>query len=123
MRVVQLKRGRIVKFATAGLIALALLVLLAQKSGFKLRSESSGGNNAGLAARLQDLQHQQQVLHHHQGRSYPEDVPRFLGTSTSGNFEPPLNQKVSKLIYIQKYVPKMFDLSFTCFFCYRNFNR
>ena len=95
MRVVQLKRVRIVKFATAGLIALALLVILAQKSGFKLRSESSA--NAGLAARLQDLQHQQQVLHHHQGRSYPDDVPRFLGSGTSGNFEPPLNQKVSKL--------------------------
>ena len=60
MRVVQLKRVRIVKFATAGLIALALLVLLAQKSGFKLRSESSA--NAGLDARLQDLQHQQQVF-------------------------------------------------------------
>ena len=96
MRVVQLKRGRIVKFATAGLIALALLLILYQKSGFKLRSESS--SNAGLAARLQDLQNQQQqVLHHHQGRSYPDDLPRFLGTSTSGNFEPPNNQKVTRL--------------------------
>ena len=64
MRVVQLKRGRIVKFATAGLIALALLLILYQKSGFKLRSESR--SNAGLAARLQDLQNQQQqVFHHH----------------------------------------------------------
>ena len=95
MRVVQLKRGRIVKFATAGLVGLALLVIVAQRSGFKLRSES-GHNGGSLAARLQDLQNQQ-VLHHHQGRSYPDDVPKFLGTGTAGNFEPPSNQKVTRL--------------------------
>ena len=38
-----------------------------------------------------------QVLHHHQGRSYPDDVPKFLGTGTAGNFEPPNNQKVTRL--------------------------
>ena len=97
MRVVQLKRGRIVKFATAGLVGLALLVIAAQKYGFKLRSESGhGGLEGGLAARLQDFQ-KQQILNHHQGRSYPDDVPKFLGTGTSGNFEPPSNQKVTRL--------------------------
>ena len=97
MRVVQLKRGRIIKFAGIGLFVLALLVLLAQRSGFKLRSTDDFAN---AAQRIQ--QHFNNV--HQDGKnsagskdqSYPEDLPKFLGTGKSGNFEPEADVKVAK---------------------------
>ena len=52
MRVVQLKRGRIIKFAGIGLVVLALLVLLAQRSGYKLRSTDDFAN---AAQRIQQI--------------------------------------------------------------------
>ena len=96
MRVVQLKRGRIVKFATIGLFVVGLLVLLAQQWGFELRSESVQG---GVAARLQ--QHLGEDDHagaaaRQKQASYPEDLPKFLGTGSQGNFEPPQEEKVTK---------------------------
>lgn len=91
MRVVQLKRGRIVKFATIGLVAVGLFVLLAHQSGFKLRSESNS-NGGGVAERLQ--QHLSGVNNHVKGQSYPEDLPVFLGNNAYGNFEPKPGVKV-----------------------------
>ena len=78
MRVVQLKRGRIVKFATIGLCVLGLLVLLAQKSGYRLRSDPQGDHFSAVADKLQA--HFNQARDSKQSRSYPEDKPKFLGT-------------------------------------------
>jgi hypothetical protein len=98
MRVVQLRRGRIIKFGSIGLGLVGLLVLIAHQSGFKLRSESDSigvvarlGSFGGEAAAVGDGSVVRQP-----GRSYPEDVAKFLGQGTSGNFEPPENKKVTK---------------------------
>ena len=98
MRVVQLKRGRIVKFATIGLFIVGLLLFIAHKSGYKLRSESDYG---GVAAKLQLIQDQiggeNGGSSHQKGQSYPEDLPNFLGSEKkAGNFEPPADVKVTK---------------------------
>ena len=90
MRVVQLKRGRIVKFASIGLCVVGLLVLVAHKSGYKLRSES-----VSMAEKLQSLNMAgNEVLK--KGQSYPDDLPSFLGNGKSGNFEPSVDIKVTK---------------------------
>ena len=97
MRVVQLKRGKIVKFATIGLFIVGLLLFMAHKSGYKLRSESDYG---GVAAKLQLIQDQiggeNDGSSHQKGQSYPEDLPNFLGSGKAGNFEPPADVKVTK---------------------------
>ena len=91
MRVVQLKRGRIVKFASIGLCIVGLLVLVAHKSGYKLKSES-----VSMAGKLQSLNLAggNEVLQ--KGQSYPDDLPSFLGSGKSGNFEPSGDIKVTK---------------------------
>ena len=100
MRVVQLKRGRIVKFAAIGLIVLALLVIIAQRSGYRLRS--STGDEFSAAERIQN--HLNGGGHHGgdrvgnlvKDRSYPDQLPKFLGSGTSGNFEPSSSVKVTR---------------------------
>merc|ERR1712008_90840 len=90
MRVVQLKRGRIVKFASIGLCIVGLLILVAHKSGYKLRSES-----VSLADTLKSLNLAgNEVLQ--KGQSYPEDLPSFLGNKKAGNYEPAADIKVTK---------------------------
>ena len=87
MRVVQLKRGRIVKFAALGLALLGLLVLVAQKSGYKLRSQLEAGSEDGL--RPQGLQGGPGAGQGHvKDQSYPQDLPKFRGLGIAGNFEP-----------------------------------
>lgn len=93
MRVVQLKRGRIVKFASIGLCILGLLVLVAQKSGYKLRSEIY----PSVAERLQQHLGGDQQIQRSKGKSYPDDLPKFLGSGNAGNFEPVPDQKVAKV--------------------------
>ena len=99
MRVVQLKRGRIIKFAGIGLFVLALLVLVAQRTGYKLRSTDDFANAA------QRIQQHFNNIGVHDGKhsasgskdqSYPDDLPKFLGTGKSGNFEPGTDVKVAK---------------------------
>jgi len=98
MRVVQLKRGKIVKFATIGLFIVGFLLFIAHKSGYKLRSESDYG---GVAAKLQLIQDQigggNDGSSHQKGQSYPEDLPNFLENKKTGNFEPSADVKVTKL--------------------------
>ena len=96
MRVVQLKRGRIIKFAGIGLFVLALLVLVAQRTGYKLRSTDDFAN---AAQRIQQHFNNVQGGKHSASRkdqSYPDDIPKFLGTGKSGNFEPGADVKVAK---------------------------
>ena len=97
MRVVQLKRGRIVKFASIALAAVGLLLLIAHNYGFKLRSERA--ESGGVAARLQQFQNGANKVNQNQrnkGQSYPDEVPKFLGSGTSGNFEPSDSVKVTR---------------------------
>ena len=93
MRVVQLKRGRIIKFATIGLCVIALLVLLAQKSGYKLRVEEFKGAAERIQFHFNSIKDHQKII---KDKSYPDELPKFLETGNSGNFEPTPDEKVTK---------------------------
>jgi hypothetical protein len=86
MRVVQLRRGRIVKFAAIGLFALALLLVLANQFG-----PSNFGRSASdpLASALIDEKDGNVE------KSFPDDLPVFRGVGNIGNFEPSVSEKVS----------------------------
>ena len=96
MRVVQLKRGRIVKFASIGLCIVGLLVFIAHKSGYKLRSESDYGGVAAKLQNIQDLTGNGAKVSHGKDQSYPDELANFLGAGNPGNFEPSEDVKVTK---------------------------
>ena len=86
MRVVQLRRGRIVKFATIGLFALALLLVLANQFGPSSYSRSVSDPLASALVNEKDGNLE---------KSFPDDLPVFRGVGTVGNFEPSVSDKVS----------------------------
>lgn len=92
MRVVQLRRGRILKFAGVGLTILVLLALVAHQSGFhkSLGGEFKDAENKPLVGSPEGGKRLKE-------RSYPQDVPRFLGSGHTGNFEPASSVKVTTL--------------------------
>ena len=92
MRVIQLKRSRVVKFASIGLAGIFVLFLMARQFGTK-------SDQSKLQDLLADIQ--KDNLHHGGGgsnsvripnKSYPNDVPVFVGKD--GNFEPSSRIKV-----------------------------
>ena len=84
MRVVQLRRGRIIKFTAIGLFALVVLIVLANQFG---------PSNFGSEPFASALSGQKQIK---PGQSYPDDLPAFRGKGNVGNFEPSIAEKVTK---------------------------
>ena len=79
MRVVQLRRGRVIKFSLlAVLCLLGLLVGFKKYSGQDWSEELNRLNNIKAEALGSAGKHQ----------SYPGDKPKFLGSGNPGNFEP-----------------------------------
>ena len=100
MRVVQLRRGRIVKFAAIGVFTLALLLLLINQfapANFG-RIGTDPLASAVVGAKDGNLQ-----------LSYPDDLPVFRGKGSFGNYEPSNSEKVTQfptaITYIQKLDP------------------
>ena len=83
MRVVQLRRGRVIKLSLLALVSVAGVFLLYKHyNGDDLKKELlSHINKAGLAGH-------RNVGGDDHARSFPDDVPVFLGSSSKGNFEP-----------------------------------
>ena len=87
MRVVQLRRGRIVKFAAIGVFTLALLLLLINQfapANFG-RIGTDPLASAVVGAKDGNLQ-----------LSYPDDLPVFRGKGSFGNYEPSNSEKVTQ---------------------------
>ncbi len=110
MRVVQLKRGRILKFASIALVLLGLFAFIAHKNGhlegLRLRSEPVRKPQRHSDPRGHNVVGDDQVRvggddasgsGHVFGQSYPDELPKFLGRGTPGNFEPPTSVKVTSL--------------------------
>ena len=91
MRVIQLKRSRVVKFASIGLVGIFVLFLMARQFG--------SSDDSRLQELLSDMQKQNSNLRgagKSSGRipnkSYPDEVPVYTGKT--GNFEPSSKVKV-----------------------------
>ena len=101
MRVVQLRRGRIVKVAAIGVFTLALLLLLINQ--FAPANFGRIGTDP-LASALVGAKDGNLQL------SYPDDLPVFRGKGSFGNYEPSNSEKVTQfptaITYIQKLDPK-----------------
>ena len=79
MRVVQLRRGRVIKFSLLALLCLVgLLVGYKNYSGQDWSEELNRLNNIKAEALDSGGQH----------KSYPGDKPKFLGSGNPGNYEP-----------------------------------
>lgn len=81
MRVVQLRRGRVIKLSLLALVSVAGVFLLYKHyNGDDLKNELLNHiNKAGLTGQRDGDGH---------ARSYPDDLPVFLGSGSKGNFEP-----------------------------------
>ena len=80
MRVVQLRRGRLIKFSLLAVLSLlGLLVLYKKYTGQDWTEELQQLQNLNVGESLG------QPSHH---KSHPGDRPKFLGSGSKGNFEP-----------------------------------
>ena len=80
MRVVQLRRGRLIKFSLLAVLSLlGLLVLYKKYTGQDWSEELQQLQNLNVGESLG------QPSHH---KSHPGDRPKFLGSGSKGNFEP-----------------------------------
>ena len=98
MRVVQLRRGRIVKFAAIGVFTLALLLLLINQfapANFG-RIGTDPLASALVGAKDGNLQ-----------QSYPDDLPVFRGKGSYGNYEPSNSEKVTQFPTAITYILKI----------------
>jgi hypothetical protein len=86
MRVVQLRRGRIIKFTAIGLFALVILLVLANQFG------PSNFGRIGSEPFASALVGQNQ---RNSGQSYPNELPVFRGKGNIGNYEPSVAEKVT----------------------------
>ena len=84
MRVVQLRRGRVLKLVgVAGVAVVGLVLMYRQYSGHPWSPDTGGGADTGLGdggdlGDLQPARHQ----------SHPGVKPVFLGKGSKGNYEP-----------------------------------
>jgi len=85
MRVVQLRRGRIVKIAAISVFSLGVFILLAKHFGpanfGQISSEPIASGLVGHKERKS-------------GQSYPDELPVFRADKSVGNFEPSVSEKV-----------------------------
>ena len=94
MRVVQLRKGRLVKIAAISIFSLGVLILLARQFG-PAHFDQIGGE--AFAAGLVGPRERKS------GQSYPDELPVFRPDGSSGNFEPSVAEKVRQrcISYIQ----------------------
>jgi hypothetical protein len=92
MRVVQLRRGRIVKITAISVFSLGVLFLLVKQFGpanlDRINTESFASGLVGPKERKS-------------GQSYPDDLPVFRDDKSVGNYEPSVSEKVKTLTHFR----------------------
>jgi hypothetical protein len=86
MRVVQLRKGRLIKISAVAIFSLGILVLLARQFGpanlDRIGVEPFASGLVGPRERKS-------------GQSYPDELPVFRADGSVGNFEPSVAEKVT----------------------------
>ena len=90
MRVVQLRKGRLVKIAAISIFSLGVLILLARQFGpanlDRIGVEPFAAGLVGSRERKS-------------GQSYPDELPVFRPDGSVGNFEPSVAEKVRTMTF------------------------